>query len=274
MRDYAIIRSKFWSQGSGKRLRGNPEAQVLALYMMSCSQGTLCGIFPTNLVTISHETGIKLEKLPALFRDIAEIAQYDDESELAWVPNTAREQIGESLSPRDNRRCALVRELSRFQKHKFGMEFASMYSEAYELEGASKGLRRGFEGAPKPLVQSSSVLDLDQVVTPETESEITEAISTIKSADISQSPVNCPSKPINDDALATISGTYGASLEAVTDMRREFVVYWTVGKGIGRRHTLGQWAAKCRERICGELERQRPSKVEAFPKKPQVIESA
>lgn len=137
MRTYATVRGTFWIRGSGKKLRGNPEAQVLAMYLMTCCQGTLCGLFSIALPTIAHETGLPIERLPELFEAIGEIAKYDPEEELCWVPNAAREQIGEKLAPKDKRRAGLLRELKQFEGHRFHREFIQLYWEAYSLEKPS-----------------------------------------------------------------------------------------------------------------------------------------
>lgn len=138
MRTYATVRGTFWVRGSGKKLRGNPEAQVLAMYLMTCCQGTLCGLFSIALPTIAHETGLRLERIPELLADISEIAKYDPEEELCWVPNAAREQIGEKLAAKDKRRAGLLRELKQFEGHKFHQEFTDLYGEAYALEGHTR----------------------------------------------------------------------------------------------------------------------------------------
>lgn len=167
MRSYATLRSTFWTRGSGKKLRGNPIAQVLAAYLITCGHGTVCGIFSLALPTIAHETGLPLEALPGALAAVSEIAQYDAEEELCWVPNSAREQLGQTLSSGDKRRKALEVELRQFGEHPFVAAFYELYTEAYgltvprnirnnsresghvgnNLEGASEVLGRGFEGA-------------------------------------------------------------------------------------------------------------------------------
>jgi hypothetical protein len=145
VRTYAIMRPQFWTRGSGKKLRGNQKAQVLAMFLMTCGQGTRCGIFPVALPTIAHETGLALDELPDLFKVVSEIAQYDDEEELCWVPNSAREQLGETLKPSDNKWKGLLAEVGQFLKHRFGRAFVEMYREAYSLP---------FEAAPKVVASS------------------------------------------------------------------------------------------------------------------------
>lgn len=158
MRAYATVRGIFWSRGSGKKLRGDPEAQVLAMYLMSCTHGTACGIFHVALPTIAHEVGFSIEKVREVLSRIQEIAEYDEEEELCWVPNCAREQIGERLKWKDNKRPKLESELRQFGQHRFVSAFVEKYSSVYEMEmpkwcgdnEASKGLGRGSEGGVDP----------------------------------------------------------------------------------------------------------------------------
>lgn len=133
MRAYGIIKSTFWTMGSGKRLRGKPEAQVLASYLMTCSQGTMCGIFSLALPTVAHETGIPMSRIEDVFDEIRDIVIYDEEDEICWIPNSARYQIGTSLSPKDKRRPGLIRELDQVGPHPFVAEFLHLYGEAYRI---------------------------------------------------------------------------------------------------------------------------------------------
>jgi hypothetical protein len=176
MRAYGIIKSAFWLRGSGKRLRGNPEAQVLALYLMTCSQGTMCGIFHVALPTVAHDTGIAMSRIAELLVMLNEIVAYDPDEELCWIPNAAREQVGTSLCAKDKKRPAVLRELKQFGHHPFVGEFFQLYLEPYLLEAEwsiwsrsqpkapSKPLRSPFEAPSKPPVQDQDQdQDQDQV---------------------------------------------------------------------------------------------------------------
>lgn len=133
MRVYSTIKSAFWTMGSGKRLRGNKGAQVLALYLMTCSQGTMCGIFSVALPTIAHETGLTLDELPGLFSDIRDMVTYDEREELCWVPNSARIQLGK-VTVKDKRRPGLIRELAQFGSHPFVVAFVDLYGDEYGID--------------------------------------------------------------------------------------------------------------------------------------------
>ena len=45
MRDYAKVSPAFWTRGSGKRLRGNIHAQLLGLYVVTCPNANMLGIY-------------------------------------------------------------------------------------------------------------------------------------------------------------------------------------------------------------------------------------
>ena len=58
MRDYGTVAPTFWTRGTGKALRGNADAQLMALYLCTCPNATVTGLFYLPLVTIMHETGL------------------------------------------------------------------------------------------------------------------------------------------------------------------------------------------------------------------------
>lgn len=167
MRAYGIIKSTFWTMGSGKRLRGKPEAQVLASYLMTCSQGTMCGIFTIALPTVAHETGIPLSRMASLFEEIRDIAVYDEDDEICWIPNSARYQLGATLSPKDKRRPGLIRELDQLGTHPFVGQFVRLYGEAYNIEPSelaaciplAEPAHPPCKSVAKPQLRSSTSLD-------------------------------------------------------------------------------------------------------------------
>ena len=154
MRDYARISPQFWSGTTGRRLRGDPGGLTLAFYLMTCPTSTMSGLFYLPLPTISHETGLSLESTKrALERLEGEgFAFYEEETELVWVPEMARCQVGAELALGDNRIKGLLREVERSRRSRFYSAFFERYGSAYHLpailpssEGPSKPLR----GAPE-----------------------------------------------------------------------------------------------------------------------------
>jgi hypothetical protein len=167
VRNYASISPLFWTKGSGKKLRGHKEGQLVALYLMSSPATSMVGIFHLSLPTLCHETGLSTEEaLKGLARcsdaDV-EIAFWDEDEELVFVPALARHQIGESLKPRDHKIKGIERALAPFKGHRFYVLFLDRYATAYRLgvEGASESLQR----------DNSPVPDLVPVPVPAGESE-------------------------------------------------------------------------------------------------------
>ena len=155
-RDYSKVRPEFWTRGTGKGLRGDLEAQVVAMYLITGPASHMTGLFYLPAPTLSHETGIPLEGALKALRSLSEggFSRYDEESEHVFIPEMARFQIGENLSQRDNRHKALVRELDGLRKSPFFNDFIEKYGEPYELKGlfAVQPLLRGLEAPSNPLV--------------------------------------------------------------------------------------------------------------------------
>jgi hypothetical protein len=151
MRDYSRISPAFWIKGSGRRLRGDPHAQLVALYLSTCPHASMVGIFYLALPTIAHETGLQLGEVERCLKRCAEakFAWYDAEAEIVWVPNMARFQIGETIAPKDAaKRMGVINALQPFRKHEFYNHFVEIYDAPFGLGlvGATRGPRGGLEG--------------------------------------------------------------------------------------------------------------------------------
>ena len=176
MRDYAKVSPQFWTKGSGKRLRGDPDAQVLALYLVTCPSANMIGIYYVPFVAIAHETGLGEKRAKAAMArlTVAGFADYDDDAELAWVPNMAAYQIGEAISGGDKRHKGVTGELGKYTGHRFAERFLETYGTAYGIvPAASKRAASGspFQGASgtqeappkrKPQIREDQDQDQDQ----------------------------------------------------------------------------------------------------------------
>lgn len=149
MRDYAKLSPFFWARGSGKKLRGDATAQVIAFYLSTSPAANMVGIYYVSLATIANDTGHPIDAVrEALMRvELAGYAFYDFEAELAWIPNHARFEIGPEMTPGDKRRKKVVAELAQVDGHPFGVEFRSLYGAAYGLGYAT------FPTGPPPQVE-------------------------------------------------------------------------------------------------------------------------
>lgn len=177
-----IVSSAFWTRGSGVRLRGDADALAVAGYLMTCPGANYIGLFHLALPTMCHETGIPAERVrPALERIAAAgFAHYDEEAELAWIPNTAELRIGPTMAPKDKKRAMVQRDLAALGKHRFVRQFLTRYGVAYGLipSPADAPSARADATISSPLISSDPITRApvrDQVSDPEDGSDTTEA---------------------------------------------------------------------------------------------------
>lgn len=155
MREYARISPKFWTGETGRQLRkmGDP-ALVIAMYLLTCPNANMLGLYYLPLPTIAHETGRPLEGARKALRRVCEagFAYYDEDSEMVWVPEMARFQIGEALDPKDKQVGGVVRELVSLIKCRFAKDFYNKYKDAFSLtvDPKHKALLSPFEAPSKP----------------------------------------------------------------------------------------------------------------------------
>jgi len=147
------IRGRFWNGETGRALRGYPEAQVVALYLISCESSHGSGLYRLAIPTLAHEIGIPLE---GASKGLARVAAtgfctYDLASETVFVHSMAREQIGDALRPADNQRKGLIRHLKEMNDSPLLGAWLNTYGDAYgiELEAPSKPLPSPFGGGPE-----------------------------------------------------------------------------------------------------------------------------
>jgi hypothetical protein len=163
MREFGKLEPTFWTRGSGKALRGHPEAQIVAAYLFSCGSSNLIGIYYLPIPTLAHETGLGIEGASKALRRVCEegIAAYDEESELVWVPGLAKRSVGSELKPADKRVKGIERELEQAGEHPFVRLFLERYATPFSLSFAlhihpSKGMTERPATPSKPLPDSTS----------------------------------------------------------------------------------------------------------------------
>lgn len=153
MRDYAKVSPQFWMGKSGRELRkAGPEAQVVALYLMTSPHANMLGLYYLPILFMSHETGLTFEgALKGLKSAIeAGFCSYDEASEMVWVHEMAAYQVGRALKPTDNQCAGVRREYASLPDNPFLSLFYERYKTDYHLnikreiervsEGASEGV--------------------------------------------------------------------------------------------------------------------------------------
>lgn len=170
MRDYGKIATTWWTRGPGKALRGDADAQLVAVYLCSCPSSTMLGLFYLPLPTVAHETGLPLDDVRAALTRLAtlDIAHYDEAAELVWIPGLAVTEIGEDLAQGDNRIKGLQKALAQLGAHRFRDAFFERYAVAFNLVVPppcalpSKALPSPLPPPPKPLPSQNQDQDQKQ----------------------------------------------------------------------------------------------------------------
>lgn len=152
MRDYGVVSPKFWIGETGKALRGNADAQLLALYLMTSPHANMIGVFHCPLIYMAHETGLTPEGASKALARLceAQFCTYDESSETVFVHRMAAYQVGESLKPEDNRVKSVVKEWQNITAGELQRAFSAIYSEAFHLPGIDKKTRAS-KAPSKPL---------------------------------------------------------------------------------------------------------------------------
>lgn len=152
MRDYGVVSPKFWIGNTGKALRGNAPAQVLALYLITSPHANMIGVFHCPVLYMAHETGLSMEGASKALQSLieAKFCTYEESSETVFVHRMAAFQIGEQLSDQDKRCKGVEREWNNIPSAQLRQAFFAIYSGAFHLPKQAKKAR-GTEAPSKPL---------------------------------------------------------------------------------------------------------------------------
>lgn len=164
MRDYGKVSPQFWVGKTGKSLRGNVEAQLVALYLMTSPHANMIGVFYCPIDYIAKETGLTIEGASKALRSLieGEFCTYEGESEYVFVHRFAAHQLGEALKANDKRVQGVINELSKVPKGECRQAFIDAYSEHFHLPGEPskpakrKPHRRPLEAPSKPETETEA----------------------------------------------------------------------------------------------------------------------
>ena len=137
MRDYGKVAPQFWTGQTGKALKaGGPEAVIVAMYLMTSPHANMIGIYYLPQLYLAHETGLGVDGAAKGLRVCVEagFCAYDEDAETIFVPRMASYQVAESLSVKDNRRIAVLRELDSVGSSEFADMFRQLYATPFCLE--------------------------------------------------------------------------------------------------------------------------------------------
>lgn len=137
MREYGKVSPQFWTGATGKEIRKTGrDAQLVALYLLTCPNSNWIGLYYMPLPTLCHETGLKPEGAWKALRSLSEaqFAYFDDASEHVFVVEMAAHQIGGPLSKNDKRAKGIAKDWLAYSKSPFFMDFYRRYKDWYHLE--------------------------------------------------------------------------------------------------------------------------------------------
>jgi hypothetical protein len=258
VRDYGKVAPTFWTGDTGRALRKmGSDVQLVALYLITGPHANMIGLYYMPLPTLCHETGLPLQGASKALRRLSEggFAAYDEDSEVVWVPEMARYQLGDEVVPKDNRHKAILRELEKYKKTRFFLQFHERYGAAYHLPTPSP-----FEAPSKPLRSQEQEQEQEQE-TLSGPSDPDAAPKTKAKPKPKPDPTPRPRDPLFD-AIAEVTGsdphTAGShvakvrtllagaeppySPDEVRDFGRRFGVLcsWSVTNGKPRMPTVGE----------------------------------
>lgn len=143
MRDYAKISPQFWINQQGREIRKlGGYAQLIALYLISCPNASMIGIYYLPISFIAHETGVSLEEVSHILKHLCALGYccYDFDMEYVWVINMADEQIGGQLKSGDNRIKNINEAYQALPELPFLPDFFERYASLFHLEAPRKGV--------------------------------------------------------------------------------------------------------------------------------------
>lgn len=163
MRDYGVVSPQFWIGQTGKALRGNAPAQLLALYLMTCPHANMIGVFHCPVLYMAHETGLSMEGASKALASLieAEFCIYEADTETVFVKRMASYQIAEVLKPGDKRILGVQREYEKLPTGVIKSEFFATYSIAFSIEDKPQN-KSPIEAPIKPLASQEQEQEQEQ----------------------------------------------------------------------------------------------------------------
>ncbi len=159
MRDYGMVSPRFWIGETGRKLRKFPDAQRIAMYLLTAPMADMTGVFYCPVATILNDVGAPCEPLLNSSKGLSSPSEgastpldrgfegvkkalltlqelgfcvYDFESEYVFVKEMARWQIAPRLKPSDNRSKGLRKTVENMP-NPMRARFIARYNEDFSL---------------------------------------------------------------------------------------------------------------------------------------------
>lgn len=167
MREYAKVSPRFWIGDTGRAIRRlGPEAQLLALYMLSGPHANMIGLYYLPKAYMAHDTGIPIEGASKALLGLIEagFCTYDEDTEMVWVHEMARFQVGDELKPTDKRCAGIASTYAEAPKCPMLSGFFDRYADHYHLPTRREYQPKGspIEAPSKPLPSQEQEQEQEQ----------------------------------------------------------------------------------------------------------------
>lgn len=162
MRQYGTVSPLFWTGKTGKRLRSDRDAQLVALYLMTNPHSHQTGLYYMPVMYLANETGIPLEGASKALQKLeAEgFCRYDQDTEWVWVCEMAAWQIGTGLKATDKRVLGVQQYLESAPDLPFTKSFVTRYAEDFHLSQTPQ--KRDSEAPSKGLISNRTRTEQEQ----------------------------------------------------------------------------------------------------------------
>lgn len=245
MRDYGKVGPKFWIGATGKKLRAaGPEAQIVALYLMTSPHANMLGLYYVPQMFIAHETGLGLEgAAKGLVRAVeAGFCEYDEASEMVWVIEMAKYQIADALTGKDLRIKGVQNEYDTLPANPFLARFFEHYAHAFcmtKQRGADASLSPALQAPLKPLASQEQEQEQEQEQKQEQEQEKEHATVPAAAAVASKSARKPAKTPLPSDFAISAAVRTWAEANGHMNLQAHFDSF--VGKARANGYTYADW---------------------------------
>jgi hypothetical protein len=152
--NYGVVFPSFWTGATGRALRQDVDAQIVALYLMTSPHANIIGVFRCPIQFIQLETGRPIEGASKGLTKLCELGfcTVDPDTETVWVHEMANYQIGTELKGGDKRAKHVRRFYENIENVRIKQAFFAKYGAAYQLPEpqVSPEAASPIKGASKP----------------------------------------------------------------------------------------------------------------------------
>lgn len=240
MRDYGMVSPRFWIGETGRKLRKLPDAQRVAMYLLTAPMADMTGVFYCPVATILNDVGAPCEPLAYPSKGLSTPSEgaltpldrgfegvkkalltlqelgfcvYDFESEYVFVKEMARWQIAPKLKPSDNRSKGLRKTVENMPKP-MRARFIERYNKDFSLgfdEGIEEKPASPLEAPSEPLrsQEQEQEQDINKNLSDERFSSDSPALALDGESDAPKSAPGIPMQKIVETYNAKLGSTLG-----------------------------------------------------------------